>query len=287
MTSTSGFLENGFVVVRGALEKAVLLECVDAIDHELQKHGLDPKDPNTWNKPVIRFYCPEGPAFARAGTSTALRDMYDALLGSGRWVPRQGVGGTLPVRFPSTQDPGDAGWHIDGSYEVDGEYWVNVHSRDRGLLALFLLSDVTKRDAPTEIIVGSHLDVPRVLAPFGGHGVWFARVTRALPSSTFERPRALAIGQAGDVFLCHPFLVHRATWPHLGTQPRFVAQPGIAIREPFTLLQTAETGASHHPRSRAVARCVAMRIETQPDPTSGVRIEPVGSLARSRALTML
>ena len=67
--------------------------------------------------------------------------MYDALLGSGRWVPRQGVGGTLPVRFPSTQDPGDAGWHIDGSYEVDGEYWVNVHSRDRGLLALFLLSE--------------------------------------------------------------------------------------------------------------------------------------------------
>src|SRR5436309_14017295 len=69
----SGFLENGFVVVRGALEKAVLLECVDAIDHELHKHALDPKDPNTWNKPVIRFYCPEGPAFARAGTSTALR----------------------------------------------------------------------------------------------------------------------------------------------------------------------------------------------------------------------
>ena len=79
-------------------------------------------------------------------------------------VQRQGVGGTTPVRFPSTRDPGDAGWHIDGSYKVSGQFWVNVHSRQRGLLALFLFTEVAEQDAPTEVIVGSHLDVPRVLA---------------------------------------------------------------------------------------------------------------------------
>ena len=147
----------------------------------------------------------------------------------------------LPVRFPSTQDPGDAGWHIDGSYDVDGQYWVNVHSRERGLLALFLFSDVSDRDAPTEIIIGSHLDVPRVLVPFGKRGVWFGLVAGTLPASTFERPRTFATGRAGDVFLCHPFLVHRATWPHLGTQPRMVAQPAIALCEPFGLRQTQGT----------------------------------------------
>ena len=26
-----------------------------------------------------------------------------------------------------------------------------------------------------------------------------------------------ATGRAGDVFLCHPFIVHTATWPHRGT----------------------------------------------------------------------
>ena len=40
---------------------------------------------------------------------------------------------------------------------------------------------------------------------------------------------ALATGEAGDVYLCHPFLVHAASWPHRGTQPRFVAQPPISI----------------------------------------------------------
>jgi hypothetical protein len=233
--STEGFLENGFVVIRGAIAPSVLRECIDAIESELRRHDVDPQDPKTWTKAVVRFNCPEGPAFARAGTSPALWEVYDALLGSGRWVPRQGVGGTLPVRFPSTQDPGDAGWHIDGSYDVEGHYWVNVHSRERGLLALFLFSDVSERDAPTEIIIGSHLDVPRVLAPVGERGMWFAPVAGALPTSTFERPRRFATGQAGDVFLCHPFTVHRATWPHLGSRPRMVAQPGIAIHEPFGL----------------------------------------------------
>src|SRR5213593_3844185 len=58
--------------------------------------------------------------------------------------------GTIPVRFPSTSDPGNAGWHIDGSYDVGGQWWVNVQSRGRGLLALFLFSDVGYQDAPTE-----------------------------------------------------------------------------------------------------------------------------------------
>jgi hypothetical protein len=184
---------------------------------------------------VVRLPCPEGPAFAAAGTSPALSEMYDALLGPARWVRREGVGGSLPIRFPSARNPGDAGWHIDGSYDVSGQWWVNVHSRDRGLLALFLFTDVGERDAPTELLVGSHLDVPRVLAPFGERGVYFADVLGRLPRSTRQRPRARATGRAGDVFLCHPFLVHRATWPNRGSTPRILAQPAVGIRAPFAL----------------------------------------------------
>ena len=145
-----------------------------------------------------------------------------------------------PFPFDSQAwDPGDAGWHIDGSYDVNGQWWVNVHSRGRGLLALFLFTDVGDADAPTEILVGSHLDVPRVLAPFGAQGVFFGDVTGDLPASTFKRTRARATGRAGDVYVCHPFLVHRATWPHLGSGPRMVAQPAIAHHQPFALREGA------------------------------------------------
>ena len=125
-----------------------------------------------------------------------------------------------------------------------------MRSRGRGLLALFLFTDVGDDDAPTELIVGSHLDVPRALMPFGERGVFFGEVVSRLPGFTFERPRVRATGEAGDVLLCHPFLVHRATWPHRGTRPRIIAQPAVAIPEPFAL----HPGPGVGPVERAILR---------------------------------
>ena len=81
----------------------------------------------------------------------------------GRWWRRRGVGGTIPVRFPSQDDPGDAGWHIEASFEKNGDWWVNYRSRQRGLLALYLFSDVDADCAPTRVRPGSHRDAARVL----------------------------------------------------------------------------------------------------------------------------
>lgn len=241
--STDDVCADGGLVVRGAVAPDVVRACVGVIENELRARAIDPRDSATWTEPVVRFPCPEGLAFTAAGTSPALREVYDTLLGPGRWVQREGVGGTVPVRFPSMKDPGDAGWHIDGSYDVDGKWWVSVHSRGRGLLALFLFTDVSDEDAPTEILAGSHLDVPQVLAPFGDRGAFFGDVAGHLPASTFQRPRVRATGRAGDVYICHPFLVHRATWPHLGSGPRMVAQPAIAHHEPFALRNGADVSA--------------------------------------------
>jgi hypothetical protein len=54
---------------------------------------------------------------------------------------------------------------MEGSYTVDGEqgYWLNLRSRGRALLMLFLFSEVGPDDAPTRVKVGSHLDVPPFL----------------------------------------------------------------------------------------------------------------------------
>src|ERR1700727_443558 len=82
---------------------------------------------------------------------------FDQLMGAGRWWRRPGVGGTIRVRFPSLADPGDAGWRIEASYERDGHQQVNLNSRARGLLVLYLFSDVDEASAPTRIRSGSHL----------------------------------------------------------------------------------------------------------------------------------
>ncbi|MGI9614336.1 MAG: phytanoyl-CoA dioxygenase family protein [Acidimicrobiales bacterium] len=132
--------------------------------------------------------------------------------------------GTFPVRFPSPLDPGDAGWHNDGSFGDPPSYKVNFASRGRALLLLMLYTDVGPKDAPTRIRVGSHLDVARALARIEGD-VTFVPERHA--PSVLDLPIRHAVGSAGTVYLCHPFLVHAATWPHEGLTPRLVAQPCI------------------------------------------------------------
>jgi hypothetical protein len=243
----AAFVRDGYLVRRAAVPPETVAACWRQVAAELLGRGVDPADPATWTRPVERIICPETPAFERAGTQPRLWEVYDQLLEPGSWWRRPGVGGTIPVRFPHPEDPGDAGWHIDGSFEGEGTYWVNVGSRQRGLLSLFLLTDVSEQDAPTEIKVGSHLDVPALLAPFGGAGTSYGTLSGLLPPSTFDRPSAFATGRAGDVYVCHPFLVHRATWPHRGPHPRAIAQPGVAIHHPFGL-----DGGSPYPVEAAI-----------------------------------
>src|SRR5688572_2254962 len=138
--------------------------------------------------------------------------------------------GTFPVRFPSPVDPGDAGWHIDVSFGTDTpdfmSWRANIHSKGRALLMLFLFSDVGEHDAPTRIRVGSHADIARQLAAAGEAGLTLRELAADGFAASARRPVVAATGDAGTVYLCHPFLVHSAQ-PHHGTQPRFLAQPPL------------------------------------------------------------
>ena len=230
------FVANGYVAVRDALPADVLQACQDEIWSELGDRGVRREDPSTWRDPVVRINCPESEAFVAAGTQPVLWEAFDQLIGEGRWWRRHGVGGTIPVRFPSQDDPGDAGWHIEASFEKNGDWWVNYRSRQRGLLALYLFSDVDADGAPTRVRPGSHRDATRVLASAGDEGVPFPQAALLAAQASADRPTALATGRAGDVILCHPFLVHAASWPHAGRQPRIMAQPGVALHDAFPLV---------------------------------------------------
>ncbi len=180
----------------------------------------------------------QGP-FRQAANTPVLHQAFDQLVGKGRWVPRKELG-TFVVRFPHPDDPGDAGWHIDLSFPGEGgdpnewhDYsaWrANVTSRGRALLMLFLFSDVGPDDAPTRIRVGSHLDMARILAPAGDAGM----PATNLDGVGAEQALAYATGEAGTVYLCHPFLVHAAQ-EHRGATPRFMAQPQLSPAEPLRL----------------------------------------------------
>src|SRR5690606_14004972 len=118
--------------------------------------------------------------------------------------------------------------------EPDFMKWrVNVSSKGRALLMLFLFSDVGEHDAPTRLRVGSHIEIARRLAPHGDVGLTLGE----LASTGFEKSahcdEALAMGPAGTVYLCHPFLVHTAQPMTAGQQPRFMGQPGLLPSVPL------------------------------------------------------
>ncbi|WP_234995959.1 phytanoyl-CoA dioxygenase family protein [Streptoalloteichus hindustanus] len=242
------FVTDGFVHLAGAFPR----ELADAGRALLWRAtGLDPDDPATWTQPVVRLGGFADEPFRLAANTPVLHSAFDQLVGAGRWVPRHSLG-TFPVRFPSDDDPGDAGWHVEASFLTDdgSAYRLNLRSRGRALLMLFLFSDISEDDAPTRIRVGSHLDVPALLAPAGDEGVDPFAFGPVAEAATAHRPLALATGAAGDVYLCHPFLVHAAQ-PHRGTVPRFMAQPPL---DPAGLLDLDRADGDYSPVERAVRR---------------------------------
>jgi hypothetical protein len=221
------FVADGFVRIEGAFDRSLADAALQVLWDEVRAlhSGFDPTNEATWPAPVVRLPGSSDEPFRAAADSVRLHCALDQLVGPGQWVRYNGVAGTFAIRFPHEQEPNDAGWHIDGSFPgPDGNWWVNHHSRDRALLMLFLFTDVGPDDAPTRIRVGSHLEVPKVLVPAGEAGVPFGAVTERADFG--HLPVEYATGQAGDVYLCHPFLVHAAD-RHRGETPRVIAQPGL------------------------------------------------------------
>jgi hypothetical protein len=227
-----GFLADGFVRIEGAFAPRVAEDCARLLWRET---GYDPDDPGTWKEPVVWVQgMAQGP-FAAAVNTPILHEAFDLLVGEGRWEPRYSLG-AFPLRFPHEREPDDAGWHIDGGWLPEGRrsHHVNLRSRERALLMLFLFTEVTEGDAPTRRRVGSHLDVPRLLEPYGEKGVSGLKIAPRRVEASPHRPVVYATGRPGDVCLCHPFLVHAAQ-PNHGSRPRFLAQPPLYGAVPYEL----------------------------------------------------
>jgi hypothetical protein len=255
-TEIEHFIRDGFL----RIDEAFSPETAAAAREILWRDsGCDPHDPSTWTRPVIRLNDYPQQPFREAANTPILLCAFDALVGKGRWNSRNSLG-TFPIRFPHPDDPGDTGWHIDASFPPDPptdnylQWRINISSKGRALLMLFLFSDVGEKDAPTRIRIGSHMAVARLLAPAGELGLSMIEISTKAESATFGAQEVLATGNAGTVYLCHPFLLHAAQ-PHRGSTPRFMAQPPLSPRVP---LQLTRTHGNYSPVEQAIRQALNM-----------------------------
>ena len=248
-------MRDGYVAIRGAVDTDTVAACRELIWDAVERRGVSRDDPASWPPLVDGIADLSAGPFQAAYLAPALTAAYDELIGPGRWQLWADMGESVIVRFPAVDERANAGYHIEGSYAappgLPGRWWVNVRSRARGLLALFLFTDVGRDDAPTRLLCGSHLAVPRFLAPYGEAGT--DADAEFWRPSTLCRMTAHATGKAGDVFLCHPFIVHTATWPHRGVGPRMIAQPAVNAPAGFAL-----DGSDPSPVARAIVAGLAM-----------------------------
>lgn len=244
------FIEEGYVKIDRAFSQEVARVCRELL---WKATGCNDRDPATWTRPVVRIGEMSLPPFRDAANTKVLHEAFDQLVGPHNWIPRQSIG-TFPIRFPVAGAANDTGWHVDASFAGNDpfnflEWRVNVFSRGRGLLMLFLFSDVGDNDAPTRIRTGSHADVARLLAPYGDEGLSFMELAQQLETLTV-RPEVWATGEAGTVYLCHPFIAHAAQ-DHRGKNPKFMAQPPLLTKRDFYIYEKAE-----HPVEVAIARAL-------------------------------
>lgn len=115
------------------------------------------------------------------------------------------------------------GWHIDGDY-----FKRFLDSPEQGLLCLILWSDVGPREGGTFLACDSIGKVARLL----------------LDNSQGLDPRPFTVlyqecvdfveitGRAGDVVLCHPFMIH-APSPKTKSHVRLLTNPVISLLDPM------------------------------------------------------
>ena len=184
------FIRDGYLVVRSAFSKDLAEQCRRSAAQQL---GIDLAGPNTWRGSVVRGV-PTGDCFRQAATAPRLIDAVSQLVNPDAWQVRPNLGAFV-VRFPSEDDPGDAGWHIDSSFQPPGDsrWFVNYRSRERALA--FVVLGLRRRERrrpkpPTPWLSSGDGKTPR--SRRRGGVAWCLRRPRiGNPTPRFEEQRSV------------------------------------------------------------------------------------------------
>ena len=242
------FIELGYTLVRDVFPRDLAAQIRREV---IKRAGADEDDRATWTK--ARMHLADAfsdEPFMQACTQR-FSDAVDDVMGEGRWIPLRNLG-WWPVLFPGFDSPPwralDAEWHIDGGF-----FHHHLDSPEQGLLPLFIFSDIGPGDGGTGVRVGSHKAAARILAAARPDGLSQAALGRAVIDATMNSPVIEVHGNAGDVLLSHPFILHTVS-TNIGQKIRVICNPHINFRERMNV--TREAGRPTSPVEEAIVRAL-------------------------------
>jgi hypothetical protein len=226
---TEHFLQRGHVTLRGAFDPEFARGWRERAWVRL---GYQSDDPSTWVEQ--RIHMPNLESVPMQELAPEAWEAACALLGGeeriggkpAMWgdgfIANLGIGADEPWQEPSAQSKG---WHKDGDF-----FRHFLDSPEQGLLMIVLWSDIEPQGGGTFVACDSVPVVARFLAEHpegvlpGGFNV------RSLISQCHDFIEVT--GQAGDVVLLHPYMLHAASQNHRGVG-RFITNPGLYLNEPM------------------------------------------------------
>ena len=224
------FISEGYVVLRGGFSREVAEECRRFVWNQVPLWD----ECTTYGQPMVQIRKGFGCAPFDQIMNQRIGSGLDELVGVNRWRAPQ-VFGWWSLLLPGF--PGPGGWHADGGqFRASGRLTDHHH----GLVTLFLFSDVGPGEGGTAMIRGSHLSVARAIADAGTVVNWDdlkpgLSTTGVLDPS--ESQIAHLVGQAGDVALMHPFLIH-GFGANQGNRIRFACNPLVQMKDEARLDRT-------------------------------------------------
>lgn len=246
------FISEGFVVLRGGFSRNLAAGCRDFVWEQVRLWDQC----TTYGQPMVQIQKVYNCSPFDKIMNDRLRSALDVLVGPGNWREPPGYG-WWSLLFPGSAGPG--GWHVDGGqFRISGRLTDHSHA----LVTLFLFSDAGPGDGGTVMIPGSHLTVARTIANAGNSEMSWSDVKQELPGSLLnpeESRIAHLVGEAGDIVLMHPFLIH-GFGQNRGRQIRFACNPLIQSTRP---MDSTRSPADRSPVETAIR--LALEPNSQPE----------------------
>jgi hypothetical protein len=252
------FIAHGFVHLRGCFRTGPGTLAHRWIDLSWARAEVDRERPETWpTRPValgrtesvpVREFAPRVAA-AIADLLGGPERVKDPHLSWGdNFLINYAVGADEPWVGPGREAPNGQNWHIDGNW-----FRHFLDSPEQGLLCVVMWTDLVHRGGATFIApdsigpVARHLhDHPEGLGP--DQFPWRGIIDRA---SDFRE----LLGEAGDVALVHPLVMHRGSQNQL-RRLRIISNAVASQREP---LRFARQDGAYTPVEQAILDGLGVR----------------------------
>jgi hypothetical protein len=222
------FIQHGYVILRKAFAREIASEWVD---RGFKRLDYDRHDRSTWKAP--RHHMPgTNSVDVNEFAPNVWAAVCDLLGGEERvrapytwsdaFIMNLGVGADRPWTPPS---PGAGGWHKDGDF-----FMHFLDSPEQGLLTIVCWTDMVHQGGGTFIAPDSVGVVAKFLSahPEGVHPTDPKWNTLIHDCHEFIE----LTGEAGDVVLHHPFMLH-ATSQNVLRVERAITNPPVHLREPM------------------------------------------------------